>query len=744
MRRLTLVILPAVLTAAALAAAACSPSRPAPGAGPASRPATAPTSPTAGTAQPPPPSALDLISKAVKDGRLDSDTALLYRIYAAFADPALPAEYASGEAGEDDAAVELLTQHHAELPADIRARAEPYLLRPSDSGSPFYSDGQPAAGAAQRTVAAATACTGGWTSAASASHPFKVWARCNASADSDVNRAVQMLDPIWAREVEVMGNPLPDRGGPDAGGDPSIDVYLVTPKGKVARAGDSTLGTNYGVAISAPPGPGGGPPNARSAFLLVGRAFLTSSPSRMRATLAHELFHALQFAFTSNTGYIDGGVDPAGHRNWLSWWFWEASATWAEHFADRDGGDHSYRQSQYSNAFQITPSVPLSAASPSAHRYGAWAWPLFMQQETGGEDVMYHAWRALTGATTPEAAQKALDSVFPFQKHFEDFALRNLNLDLPPGKAIDPRFQAIDSQFPNTVPPAFTATLHPQAKSDAAQKVQTEPIQELSTRYYHLFADPGVKQLTLTVKSDDMGRLNIDFIVKVKDKGWQRRPLESTLTLCRNLAADDVSELYVVVADHALDYHIGIVSLEATPLREPCTGVRGSLTYTRTSDRTTDEGRLDHRSETISALVVLKPKGSGWTDDGGSWILRGGGDSSGTCNGDGSFAYHVDYSGAGPFNGGTGGEGGTIGFTTTGNDAHVVLGVFGQVTERHTGCFADTSTQVLPFLTSLATGHTSDQHDPKTFDMTWSNSYTGVTGSRITETLSGTLLELGR
>jgi len=333
------------------------------------------------------------------------------------------------------------------------------------------------------------------------------------------------------------------------------------------------------------------------------------------------------------------------------------------------------------------------------------------------------------------------------EKCHEVFSLLSeyLNLELPPGKAIQPRFKAADPSFPETSPTMrLDETLQPQAKSEKARQLKAETLVPLSLQYYHLVVDPAIKQLTVAVKSSDIAKLNVDFIVKVKDKGWERRPAGSTLLLCRNFAADDVSEMYVVVADHELQKHTGTFTIEATPLREPCTGVRGSLTYTRTSDRTTDEGRLDHRSETISVLVALKPKGSGWTDDGGSWTLRGGGDSSGTCNGEGSFAYHVDYSGAGSFNGGTDGGSGTIGFGTTGNDAHLGFVVFGDVIETFTGCSASTSKQVLPFLLTLATGHTSDQHDPRTFDMTWSNSYIGFGGSHITETLSGTLLELGK
>ena len=117
-------------------------------------------------------------------------------------------------------------------------------------------------------------------------------------------------------EPAGMGRPVPDTlAKPDNGGNGKIDVYLVGTNQCRDRNGDCAKiqGTEVGLAV--PDGPTGEvpgfPERSSSGYIVVGlaNAFDTT-------TLAHELFHILQFAHTV------GAATPS--------WYTEASATWAE------------------------------------------------------------------------------------------------------------------------------------------------------------------------------------------------------------------------------------------------------------------------------------------------------------------------------------------------------------------------------------------------------------------------------
>ena len=66
-------------------------------------------------------------------------------------------------------------------------------------------------------------------------------------------------------------------------------------------------------------------------------------------------------------------------------------------------------------------------------------WFYFMEQEIGPEAIA-EIWEEF-GRLDPgniEQAMAIIDAQLPFEEHFRDFAVRNLNLALKPGDPIDP------------------------------------------------------------------------------------------------------------------------------------------------------------------------------------------------------------------------------------------------------------------------------------------------------------------
>ena len=124
------------------ACAAPVPGIPTPAPGDSQAPVTSPEAigegPIGGAANQPPPGdwapvPADKILADVEAGKIDADTGLMYRIFASFADPRLPAEYAGGPPDIDQAALDeaAFRQANGDLPPAVADAVRPYLLRPT-------------------------------------------------------------------------------------------------------------------------------------------------------------------------------------------------------------------------------------------------------------------------------------------------------------------------------------------------------------------------------------------------------------------------------------------------------------------------------------------------------------------------------------------------------------------------------------------------------------------------------------
>lgn len=113
----------------------------------------------------PSPTAIELIDAALAQGQIDDMTALVYKVYAVFGDPRLPAEYRSPDKAireGTEVMAEAMGRYDA-LPAETQALLLPFLLPPYYQGS--WDDQQPAEGgplaAAPLTLPAAAALAPG-------------------------------------------------------------------------------------------------------------------------------------------------------------------------------------------------------------------------------------------------------------------------------------------------------------------------------------------------------------------------------------------------------------------------------------------------------------------------------------------------------------------------------------------------------------------------------------------------------
>lgn len=473
----------------------------------------------------------ELIALAHERGEITWSQSMLYRAYALFWDPRLPAEYDGlGSTGEDDFFTEA-RQRFADLDADVQELIAPFLERPA-AGDGY---GCP--------IGDAT-----WQNSGTASPTFKVWACGTGDVAADIEAARVRLDALYAEmgDTAAMG-PLVRDG---EGGDDRVDVYLLDLQTTRQRDGVAkpVLGETIAAVSETGPFVGG----TASTYLMIGRPRLDDGVE-LRRTLTHELFHSLQYAHDFAVRTTDPVHVP---------WFFEASAAWAEwRYADAEAAVHD---EYFVNAFRNTPDYPLElprrAGGPGvAFRAtsGAYLWPLFMQQQAGGDPApIFDAWRATGGTADWDAFHGAIDAQLPYESWFGEFAVRNLNLDL--GPAVSPRYDDLDPAFPVGLNPALTFDRElaaPAPSFDVPLGPGGDGLRPLATQYDHLVVDPasGIRSLTLDFAGlDPAGYASTSVLLRTANGGWARHDLKpgARLEVCFDDADGEVEELYVVTANH--------------------------------------------------------------------------------------------------------------------------------------------------------------------------------------------------
>jgi hypothetical protein len=370
-------------------------------------------------------------------------------------------------------------------------------------------------------------CAAGTTPANTAADTnFKVWT-CGTStaAVAAADAALNIAESYYPAMTAMMGKPLPDSGSAAEGGDTRIDIYLVSASAgqeitryddSIGKATESDIGGDV-VAETIPTDEAAKSTYASGWMVLDVDALSASS---FDSDFVHEFFHLLQYRY--NIGLCSNGAVN---------WFREASATWAEvNFVPSTAADQVYYR--FTDGFEKVPGLSLisTADDPSgeSHAYSSFIWPFFMQQETGGTAVIADAWKAMKGKTSCEAMDEAINSVFPFQQYFGDFALENFDsplknigdgqeLQWPMG--FTSMYQQLAQQlgtdmFPEALPKESEAT--PDQNTTTSEPVSVD---DLGTQYNQW--KTGLDNYGLSFEFDFSGitnRQNLDIIAIAAEK----------------------------------------------------------------------------------------------------------------------------------------------------------------------------------------------------------------------------------
>jgi hypothetical protein len=269
-----------------------------------------------------------------------------------------------------DLAVRLASLHGEQL-----ARARALLARPTDGPADPGGDGY---SAPARFACSAHVCVTWVSTTDDAPDPV--------DTDGDtipdwVEQTQKVAERVWRTEVNRLGYrpPKPDGSSAEHGPDGRLDVYI-------ANLGDDGL---YGYCTSDDPNldPGSGYAYwDLSAYCVVDddyRGFPLPGLPSLRVTLAHEFFHAVQFAYDA---YEDA-------------WFMEGTAAWIED--EVYDGVNDNRQYLWDSPLR-RPAKPLDFGSATyLGWYGSWIFWRYLEESAGAASdpsIVRAAWRQADGS----------------------------------------------------------------------------------------------------------------------------------------------------------------------------------------------------------------------------------------------------------------------------------------------------------------------------------------------------------
>jgi hypothetical protein len=279
-----------------------------------------------------------------------------------------------------------LRVHDLASPA-ARHEARQILSRPTDGSTAV--GGEP-----KYTVPASVACT-----ATVCVHWVENDVNAPTGSDGDpatvpswVSLTLQTVDSVYTAETVGMGYrpPVADTAAPDNGGDGRLDVYL-------ANIGDQGL---YGYCV--PDDPARATLRAVYGYCVLDNDYAAAEfggsrtpVDNLRVTAAHELFHAVQFAY-------DWSEDP---------WLMEGTATWME---DQlfDAVDDNRRY--LAGSALAASDMPLDFATADMRGYGAWLFWRYLSEWAGpgaadDPNIIRYVWDNAAGdAYSLQALQRVL------------------------------------------------------------------------------------------------------------------------------------------------------------------------------------------------------------------------------------------------------------------------------------------------------------------------------------------------
>lgn len=298
----------------------------------------------------------------------------------------------------------------------------------------------------------------------------------DAATEAYIDVVAQTVEEVWQIQIVDAGWSIPPNDG-DLGGDSRIDIFITD---LIKADGEGSLGT------ASPGAEYGDNPNTTSVEIDATDSYLTvdndldqqdgnvnSAYSVLRATIAHEFHHAIQYGYSAQNEHN---------------WYYEATATWMETFTfplEEDATGYVDDNFTY-------PEICFGAdgdADPTGGllKYGDW---MFIQSlvDVHGQQVVNQLWENMVGGQNFAPLEDTLSA------NGEDiptavarYRLQNLVRDY----ALTSRFGAT-VWLENTITDVGTWTYSGQG------------IQELAANYFEVDMQPGTYSVTFSTANPNL------------------------------------------------------------------------------------------------------------------------------------------------------------------------------------------------------------------------------------------------
>lgn len=323
-------------------------------------------------------SSLKLIDKALEENRIDYETGLVYKAFAVFKHPGLPAAFRSDTKTDGGTSTfNEIRRNWDDLSEETKKRLEPFFINPLDPRSILFvgdEEGEKGAGLFDGVgkAYAARPKHHGLKYFVTKNGKVKIWYKKHQKKIAEMVRDAFDKDRIYEKETTLMGrHPLSDNG--EVGDDAKIDFFF------------RKMGS-HGLCEARVEG------SSRKTYPWIWiNEDIKSKPDLVKDTAAHEFFHGIQYAFDSLED---------------TWWQ-EATATWAEHFVYPSLDIEQERLEEYFREFAMCRSLTTYDMS---HEYGAYVFPYFLAQKYGNA-MIKKIWEACEPAQVN--AVKAIDTTVP-------------------------------------------------------------------------------------------------------------------------------------------------------------------------------------------------------------------------------------------------------------------------------------------------------------------------------------------
>ena len=456
-----------------------------------------------------------LIAAAFKRGEIDAETALLYRVFAAFGDAQLPTKYR----GDDSQVVggplmfEVLGRFASLKPA-TQATLRPFLLPPSAPGSWLELQA-----ASQRLSSASTmpAARIAWATTCATSSHIKIWYHANVPAAADTARRIcdEMEQTVWPRLTGLMGrSPLSDVNEANNGGSEKFDIYLLE------QGTTSAIGYHTGRFDQQP------------TYIMINRNHY------QREELARLFMEALLYGYKM----VGVGLEISDELLWDLY----ATPVWAIDFVyGASNREHRYAQPYLDQASRSFVGLG-GVATGGDWEQGHYLLPFYLARYGATPQVIAETWRL--GEQQPHLAAMNT-AIGGFVSKWPDFALYNAN------RGVMNLYQVDDHLLAQAKPDLDAAVTFDGAPAKRyTMPAQVEP---LAAEYYHFtFSDASVRSVLFTNPfAPELGGgspyVQVQALYQTEGNKWTIDDWTDKhfVPFCRDLIAERVTELTIIVSN---------------------------------------------------------------------------------------------------------------------------------------------------------------------------------------------------